>query len=49
MIIPCYLHSIYILASFTGYEDDIFGVISTNLAENLTNLAENLTNLAKNL
>ena len=28
MIIPCYLHSIYIFASFTGYGDDIFEVIS---------------------
>ena len=28
MILQCYLHSIYISASFTGYEDDIFKVIS---------------------
>ena len=32
MILPCYLHSIYIVftyfASFTGYEDDMFEVIS---------------------
>ena len=33
MILPCYLHSKYIIftyfASFTGYEDDIFEVISS--------------------
>ena len=28
MILPCYLHSIDIYALFTGYEDDIFEVIS---------------------
>ena len=28
MIVQCYLHSIYILPSFTGFEDDIFQVIS---------------------
>ena len=28
MILPCYLHSIYIFASFTGYTNYIFKVIS---------------------
>ena len=28
MILPCYLHSINIFASFTGYKDDILEVIS---------------------
>ena len=28
MILQCYLHSIYIFVSITGYEDDIFEVIS---------------------
>ena len=28
MILPGYLDSIYIFASFKGYEDDIFEVIS---------------------
>ena len=47
-----YYHDIYIvftyIASFTGYEDDIFEVIiiytfkDLNLAENFTNLAEKL-------
>ena len=27
MILPCYLHFIYIFVLFTGYEEDIFEVI----------------------
>ena len=46
-----YYHAIYIvftnLASFTGYEDDIFEVIS-NLHVQGSKFGENLTNLAEN-
>ena len=54
MILPIYLHSIYIFASYTGYEDDTFKVISNSqiqrqkfgtgqiLVEKWTNFAENL-------
>ena len=28
MVLPCYLHSIYIFASFTSYENYIFEVFS---------------------
>ena len=48
MIIPCYLHSIDIFASFTGCEDDIFPVLS-NLHDEVKKMAENWTNLLENL
>ena len=48
MLLPCYLHSIYIVftyvASFTGYKDDIFEVIfqGSKFGGKIENLTENL-------
>ena len=48
MIIPCYLHSIYIFALFTGCEDDIFQVFS-NLHVQTKKNGEKLDKFGENL